>query len=248
MKAILIDNEPAVIQTLRIVLEENHPNINIVAEADSVEEGVEAIQTHKPDIVFLDIELNDGLGFEVLNQTDKSFNVIFITAHSHYALQAIKASALDYLLKPVAPSDLAEAISKAKQQNILKVKDKDSLKAVIQEVLEQKEGVKRIVLRDFERVYVVLVKDIIRCEADGKYTKFKLKNDPDILVSKNLKTYEDLLENSGFIRCHHSHIVQLASIKSFSKGLLELNLSNGETIPVSTRKKDALLQGLEGLS
>lgn len=248
MKAILIDNEPAVVQSLRILLEENHPEINILAEADSVEDGVAAIQKHKPDIVFLDIELNDGLGFDVLSNVAANFNVIFITAHSHYAMQAIKASALDYLLKPVSPAELSEAIDKAKQQqNNTYVDDKDSLKSVIQEVLEQQEGVKRLVLRDFEKVYVVQVEDIIRCEADGKYTKFRLKNDPDILVSKNLKTYEDLLEHSGFIRCHHSHMVQLKSIKSFSKNLLELNLANGETIPVSTRKKEAVLQGLEGL-
>ena len=248
MKAIIIDNEPAVVQSLRVLLEENHPEINILAETDSVEDGIADIQKHNPDIVFLDIELNDGLGFDVLSNVKTNFNVIFITAHSHYALQAIKASALDYLLKPISPADLAEAIDKAKQQkNNTYIGEENSLKSVIQEVLEQQKDLKRLVLRDFEKVYVVQVEDIIRCEADGKYTKFRLKNDPDILVSKNLKTYEDLLEHSGFIRCHHSHIVQLAGIKSFSKNLLELNLANGETIPVSTRKKEDVLKALEGL-
>ena len=107
--------------------------------------------------------------------------------------------------------------------------------------------IKRIVLRDYERVFVVQVEDIIRCEADGKYTRFKLQKDPDILVSKNLKTYEDLLGNSGFIRCHHSHLVRIQGIKYFSKNLLELNLSNGETIPVSTRKKEIVVAALEAL-
>lgn len=248
MKTVIIDNEAAVIKWLQTALNENCPQVTVCATASSVKTGIETINKYHPDLIFLDIEMDDGFGFDIIDALPFPPKVIFITAHSHYALKAIKASALDYLLKPIDPKELVQAVEKAYTTKTAPDFANADIKGLLKELLHNDESaVKRLVLRDYERVFIVLVEDIIRCEADGKYTRFKLKKDPDILVSKNLKTYEDLLSNSGFIRCHHSHLVRIDGIKSFSKNLLELNLSNGETIPVSTRKKDSVIIALEAL-
>lgn len=247
MKTVLIDNEEAVLNWLKHLITDNCPQVSICGTANSVRTGIEAIKEHQPDLIFLDIEMDDGLGFDIIEALPTPPQVVFITAHSHYALKAIKASALDYLLKPIEPKELIQAVEKAQATRSVPTIPNTDFKALIKELLSNTDEVKRLVLRDYERVFVVQVDEIIRCEADGKYTRFKLVNDPDILVSKNLKTYEELLENSGFIRCHHSHLVRIDSVKSFSKNLLELNLSNGETIPVSTRKKETVISALEAL-
>lgn len=247
MKTVIIDNEATVIQWLQIALSENCPQVVVCATANSVKTGIEAIKEHTPDLIFLDIEMDDGFGFDIIDALALPPKVVFITAHSHYALKAIKASALDYLLKPIAPKELVLAVEKAQTQSVIPDFSNNDIKGLLRDLLHIDSTIKRIVLRDYERVFVVQVEDIIRCEADGKYTRFKLQKDPDILVSKNLKTYEDLLGNSGFIRCHHSHLVRIQGIKYFSKNLLELNLSNGETIPVSTRKKEIVVAALEAL-
>lgn len=247
MKTVIIDNEAAIIKWLQIALSENCPQITVCATANSVKTGIEVIEEHQPDLIFLDIEMDDGLGFDIIDALPEPPKIVFITAHSHYALKAIKASALDYLLKPIDPKELVQAVEKANTTSTTPDFSNADLKGLLQELLYNDSSVKRLVLRDYERVFIVPVEDIIRCEADGKYTRFKLKKDPDILVSKNLKTYEELLINSGFIRCHHSHLVRIDGIKSFSKNLLELNLSNGETIPVSTRKKESVVIALDAL-
>lgn len=246
MKALIIDNE-APLRTGMVSLLRNHcPEITETAEADGVQSGLQKIRTFQPDVVLLDVEMDDGTGFDLMKQvTDPAFQLIFVTAHNQYAIEAFRFSAIDYLLKPVDPDALVISIEKA-VKNIRH----SSLTQQVQVLLQQLSGIhhqdKKIVLKDIENTYFVRVADICYCEAEGTYTKFYILNAPTILVSKNLKEYESILEPLGFLRTHHSFLVNPDKIKMYDKsdgGALILD--GGHSVPVSQRKKDFVMQVLE---
>jgi two-component system LytT family response regulator len=246
MKALIIDNEINMRIALRKLLEAYCTDVTEIAEATGVKSGLEHIHSFHPDIVLLDVEMDDGTGFDLIQQLHQpNFQLIFVTAHDKYAIKAFQFSAIDYLLKPVDPDALQISIQKAVDQ----IKRSD-LTAQIDFLLKQlhdtNEIGKRIVLKDIDNIYFLKLTDIFFCEAEGTYTRFFINDKSPVLVSKNLKEYEAILEPLGFIRTHHSYLVNPNKISMFDKtdgGRLQLE--NGLSVPVSQRKKDMVLQLLE---
>lgn len=246
MKVLIIDNEPHLRTGHRALLETFCPEITAIDEAEGVQSGLQKIKIFHPDIVLLDVEMDDGTGFDLMKQVSNPvFQLIFVTAHNKYAIEAFHFSAIDYLLKPVDPDALQKAIEKA----IRNIQSRD-LSRQIEFLLHQLNGKhdhdKRIVLKDIENIYFVRISDILYCMAEGTYTKFYLQNGNPVMVSKNLKEYENILEPLGFIRTHHSYLVNPAKIIRFDKSDGgSLVLDGNCTVPLSQRKKDFVLGVLE---
>lgn len=245
MKILIIDNEEELRTGLRRQLEKYCPQATLIAEASGVQTGLQKIQATEPDIVFLDIEMEDGTGFDLLKQLDKpSFQLIFTTAHNQYAIQAIKFSALDYLLKPIDPAELKISLEKAMEK--INQPGLASQLAVMMQQLQNKPATERkIVLNDKQSTYFIKVADILFCEAEGPYTRFYIDGTANILVSKNLKEFEEMLEPLGFLRTHHSYLANPAKIKMYDKtdgGALIIE--GGHSIPLSQRRKDVIMQAL----
>jgi two-component system, LytTR family, response regulator len=246
MKILLVDNEKEVRELLKDMIASVAPNEHQIDEADGVAMGMQKINSFKPDMIFLDVEMDDGTGFDLLNKiSNPLFQLVFTTAHNKYAVQAFKCSAIDYLLKPVDFTELEKALNKA----AVNISDKtlsEQLKVLMQQLTQKESADKQIVLKDSEASYFVKIADILYCEAEGSYTKFYFAIEKPIVISKNLSTYEDLLAVYGFIRTHHSYLVNASRIKMYDKtdgGTLVLD--NGHTVPVSHRKKEYVMQLLE---
>ena len=232
IKTLLVEDEINVRSALKKMLHIITSNIEIVAETGLVSEAIKLIKTQKPDLIFLDIELEDGTGFDILKQVENiDAKIIFTTAYNQYALKAFKYSAVDYLLKPIDPEELQKATHRA-IKDIKNKKEHQDLLNVLKNNLQEKE--QKIILKTTEQRYVIAVKDIIYLEADGAYTVFFTINNT-IIVSKNLKYYQDIL-SSDFIRCHQSFLVNKNHIKGLNKQN-QIALSKGDFVPVSTRKK-----------
>ncbi|MCD4746938.1 MAG: LytTR family DNA-binding domain-containing protein [Bacteroidales bacterium] len=246
MKIIIIDDEARTRKSIADILKFSPQNISLVAEAKNVATGITAISTYKPDLVLLDINMPDGTGFDLLKKLDNiNFKIIFITAYEEYAVQAFEFSAIDYILKPVDPKKLFDAINKAhhlvEQENInLK------LNALFANLENSASENKKLVLKTAENIYIVNTNDIIRCESDAGYTQFHLLNGNKILVSKNLKEFENMFDGYGFYRIHQSHLINLKYIDHYSKieGGAVVMKDNSE-LPVARRKKDSFLKLLE---
>jgi two-component system LytT family response regulator len=244
MKAVIVDDEAPVRNTIATLLRENFPEITVCDMAVSIAEGYDAVMKHQPDLLFLDVELPDGLGFDLLKKLSPvRFRTIFITGHQEYALDAIKVSALDYILKPIDLEELAAAIIKARE---IFSHEEEQLKLIaLSENLAGKKVLKRIILRTSEALQLISVSDIIRAEADSNYTHFHLSGGKHIIVSRTIKEYEAMLSGSGIIRVHQSHLVNLNHIDKFFRhdgGYLQLK--DGSTIPVSPVLKQKVLQAL----
>jgi two-component system LytT family response regulator len=245
MKILLIDNEAAIRNVLKEMVTQWSKGMHLIEEADGVKTGIAKINSFQPDVVLLDVEMDDGTGFDLLKQLHQpSFQLIFNTAHNKYAVQAFKFSAIDYLLKPIDPIELQVALQKA-LDNISSTILQNQLQVLMQQLHHKTEVDKQIVLKDIDKTYFVKINDILFCEAEGAYTKFYLSTKEEILVSKNLRFYEDLLD--GFIRTHHSCLVNPIKIKMYDRKIDSgtIILENGQAIPVSQRKKEFVLQFLE---
>jgi two-component system LytT family response regulator len=219
----------------------------VIEEADGVASGIAKINAFVPDIVLLDVEMNDGTGFDLMKQIpNAAFQLIFTTAHNQYAIQAIKYSAIDYLLKPIDPVELNNSLLKA-AKNISSQTMQQQLAVLMQQFTNKQEPERQIVIKDIDKTYFIKMADILYCEAEGSYTKFYLTNSEPIFVSRNLRYYEELLEPAGFFRTHHSCLVNPAKIKIYDRktDCGTLILEGGHTVPVSQRKKDFVLQLLE---
>ncbi|MFZ1787560.1 MAG: LytTR family DNA-binding domain-containing protein [Saprospiraceae bacterium] len=248
-KILVIDNELPIRKAMVKMIEHfTTPEQYEIFEAEGVRTGIDAIQQLEPDILFLDIELDDGLAFDIFKEIkDIETQLIFTTAHNHYALKAFECSALDYLLKPVSPSLLNNALQKAKE-NIHKINLRGQIQILMDSVNKNQSQDQKIALKDINGIKITKIKDILYCEANGPYTTFFIENDKEITVSKNLKEFEELLGAFNFVRCHHSFLVNLAKIKSIDKteGLI-IHLENNVQIPISFRKKDEILSAIEKL-
>lgn len=249
MVILLIDNEPLVRSALYKILEEVGNKLFEIYEANGVETGLLAIEKINPNIVFLDIEMDDGTGFDLLQKIPNlHFQLVITTAHNKYAIEAFKVSAIDYLLKPISVEAVIKSLEKAKlqinQQNL-----QQQVQILMQQLqLKTDTAPKKIVLKDIDNTYFITVNDILFCEAEGTYTRFNLENSNPILVSKNLKEYESVLEPMGFIRTHHSYLVNPTKVKLLDKkDTGSLILINGVAIPVSQRKREVVLKKLENL-
>jgi two-component system LytT family response regulator len=248
IKAIIIEDEKMSRETLRRMLEKYCPTVEVVAEADSYRKGLEQIKKYDPDVIFLDIQMPDGSGFRLLEELDDiSFEIIFTTAFDQFAIKAIKYSALDYLLKPIIPQDLVDAIKKVEKKRV-ETRKKKNLDVLLENVHAQEENSQKIVLSTAEMIHVINVDDILRCESDNYYTYFFFTDGRKLLVSKTLKENEELLSNHNFIRPHKSHLVNVKYIKSFIRqegGYIIM--TDGSKIPVSRRKKDKIMETLFNL-
>lgn len=244
MKTVIIDNEPRVLESLRQLLRLFCPEIELIGTANSVASGLELLADLEPELVFLDVELGDGQGMDLLRALgDRSFQLIFITAYEKYAVDAFRFSALEFLLKPIDPDDLVQAVSKARDQlDALAWQLKLSvLMENFQRVSHQE---RRMVVNDKESIHILQVKEVLFCEASGGYTFLHLNDGRKILASKNLKYFEELLLACGCYRVHHSFLVNLQYITRYDRADCILELKNGATVPVSSRRKEALTEAL----
>lgn len=247
LRTLIIDDELPVRNTLSGLLNKTCPQVNLVGEAESVKSGTRAIKEKSPDLILLDIKMNDGTGFDLLNHfANISFKIIFITAYEEYAIKAFEFSAIDYILKPVNPEKLVNAVKKAEQ---LKTSDfRMQLGALRDNIENQGSSKKKVVLKNQESIYLFSTDEIVRCESDGSYTVFESVDQQRIIVSKVLKEYDQLLSGSGFLRIHRSHLINLKHIKRFDKqdgGYVIM--SNDSQVPVSTSGREKLLELFEEL-
>jgi two-component system, LytTR family, response regulator len=247
IKAIIIDDEKKSRDALMGLIDRYCPEVFVIAQAEGCKEGIEKVKMHHPDIVFLDIQMPDGSGFNFLEAFEEfSFEVIFATAHDQYAIQAIKCSALDYLLKPINPDDLKGAIQKYIEKND-KGQITNNIKVLLNNIKPGSEN-KKIILSTAEGIHILTTDEIIRCESDDYYTKFFLTDGKTILLSKTLKQNEAMLSDFDFIRPHKSHLVNIKFIKSYLKvdgGYILM--TDGCKIPVSRRKRDSIISILNHL-
>jgi two-component system LytT family response regulator len=242
--AILIDDDINLRNGMKALLERTAPEIQIIGEADSVETGVVLMKKAQPQVVFLDIHLGDGSGFDILEEVSKSVKInsqiVFITAHEQYAIKAFRFSALDFLLKPVDPEELEKVIEKVK--SIVHKNDSVAhIDLLLENIRKKVDNFKRIALSNADGVHLFEISDIIRCESLDNYTKFYIKNNKPILISKTLKEYEELLAEHGFERIHQSHLINLNYLKSYIKKDGGYVVMADEThLPISHRKKERL--------
>ncbi|MBP7810193.1 MAG: response regulator transcription factor [Bacteroidia bacterium] len=248
MRTLIIDNEEQIRIGLIKQLKALCPSVSEIKESTGVTAGLKAIAEYEPDLVFLDVEMDDGTGIELIKKLGSfNFQLIFITAHDKYAINAFKLSAIDFLLKPIDAEDLIKAVDKAEQN--LKSKTMDLQFEILQESLSSITiNEKKIVLKDSESIYFVKVSDIVHCKAEGPYTEFYLIPEQKITISKSLKEYEELLEPYGFIRTHHSHLINIKRIVRFDKADGgTLILENKQAVPVSQRKRDQIMELLNNM-
>lgn len=247
MKAVIIDDEPNNVANLQHLLQQYCPAVQITGTAHNASAGRDLIHTVRPELVFLDIQMPGETGFEMLQKLPAlDFELIFVTAYDQYGIQAIKFSAIDYLLKPIRIEELQMAVQKAAEKNRLKKQNLqlENLLSFLQQQQNKEEH--RIALPTAKETRFVSPHQIIRCESSNNYTYFFLQTGEQILVSKPLFEYEPLLENYGFARTHQSHLVNKKYVRSFIKedgGYLLLE--NGNHIPVSRQKKEMIKKWYE---
>lgn len=243
-KVLIIDDEKPTRTFIRKMLESFDLNLSVYIDGENVASGIEAIEEIQPDIVLLDIQMPDGNGFDVLkNVKFKQFEVIFITAFQEFAVQAIKFSALDYILKPIDAEELQTAITNALQ--LVEHKKDGTQFAVLQNNI-QPHHKRKIVLKTQESIFVIEIDDIVHCEADKNYTFFYLTDGKKILVSKTLKDYDTMLTGFSFFRVHQSHLINLNYVERYDKhdgG--SVILKDGSSIPLSPAKKEQFFKRLD---
>ncbi len=247
IRALLVDDETSNTNNLKAMLAKYCPQVAILATANSIAEAANSITDHQPNLIFLDIEMGSQTGFDLLQNIGMiDFQVIFVTAHNQYGIQAIKHAALDYLLKPIDIDELKLAVEKA-EKKINTLAQKSQVEFLIQQWASKNQLPQKIALSFQNETRYILISDIIRCEANDTYTIFHLINEPQIIASKPLKEYSEILIPHGFIRTHQSHLINPSYIKSWLKedgGIILL--TNKVKIPVSKpnreRVKDTLAQ------
>ena len=247
--AVLIDDDKHLRQGLTALLERYTNEIQIIGEAESVKTGVVVLEKLKPQVIFLDIHLSDGTGFDILEQLKGKINahIVFITAHEQYALKAFKFSALDFILKPVDPEELQNSIMKIKDA-VGKTNSFDHIDLLLENIRKKVDNFKRIALSTSDGIHLFEVADIIRCEAKGNYTEFFIKNHKPVLISKTLKEYEEMLTEHGFERIHQSHLINLSYLKSYIKadGGYVIMADNTK-ISIAQSKKERLQELIKNL-
>jgi two-component system LytT family response regulator len=240
IKAIIVDDEKDGAEVLQTLIEQNCPDVHIVALAYSIESGIASILEHTPGLVFLDIEMPTGTGFDILRATQYlGYETIFTTAYENYAVKAFKTEATDYLLKPIDTGELTEAIQKAAKRMAYKKQPGDKEPPIPPKPL-------RLQVHTREGVFMIEANDIIRLEAESNYTYIFMRNKKKLLVSKTLKSFEDLLGNTHFCRVHSSHLINLNEIDRYVKGDGgTVILKDAVQIPVSRANKAGLLKRLD---
>lgn len=245
IKAVIVEDEERNASVLKSMISEYCPLVNVLDVFDSVKTALKGIPDKQPQLVFMDIMLGDGNAFDILSKLkERNFEVIFITAYDKFAIKAIKFSALDYLVKPISIVDLQDAVNKFGKnklhQNELKRYDE-----LLQNIKNGEEKLQRISLPTLEGYLFFDLTDIIRLHADGSYTNVHLRSKEKILVSRQLKEFESMLDNDGFFRVHHSHLINLTHIKKYVKGAGGYVVMNdGEHVEVASRRKEDFLKAM----
>lgn len=245
IKTVIIEDEQKSREMLAGIIQKNCPQLNIVGLAKNVNEGVEIIKKENPELVFLDISMPDGSGFDLLEKVQgHKFELIFATASDQHAIRAIKYSACDYLLKPIDIEELKNAVEKVAQKKNASP-NMENLNFLIQQLKKNDDSFQKITLPTGNAYEIVNIKDIIRCEADGSYTTFFLTDKRKLMISAGLKHYEELLPESEFIRVHHHHLINMNHVVRFLKedGGYAV-MSDGTKIEISRRKKDTFMEKL----
>jgi len=242
--AILIDDESSSRNSLRQKLQTYCPYIQIIAECENGEEGIKAIQSSSPDIVFLDVEMPRMNGFVMLQHLEqRSFELIFTTAYDHYAIRALRESALDYLVKPIEIKLLLEAVERVRTKKENNTPNQ-RIEILLHNLLDNRSS-HRIAILSLEGLQFIELSDIIFVEAESNYSFITLQSGPKITVSKTLKDFEELLTPALFIRIHHSYIINKDHIKKYLKGDGgQVLMSNGKLLDVARRKKDDFLKAI----
>jgi len=241
MKAIIIDDEEHCIESIRLLLQKHQPQVDIIAEITNPKDALEIISTKNPDLVFLDIKMPMMTGFELIAKIRNiDFHVIFTTAYDEYAIKAFRVNATDYLLKPVSVEELNDAVKKV-EKRIQNGYSSEELNSLIKQMGNKLNAKEAISLPTQQGISFIKVDDIIRCEADGNYTKIVCVNNK-YLVCKTLKDLEEILEGNNFHRVHHSHLINLKHIDMYHRGKGGVvTMANGDHVDVSRSRKSAFL-------
>lgn len=243
IKAVLVDDEPRGLSSLQKLLEYNCPDVEIVGQCSNADEAMVVINERKPQLVFLDIAMPEKTGFDLIEEMGRpGFEIIFVTAHNDFMLQAFKFSCVDYLLKPVDDQLLADAVSRAAKR-IEEKSSNENIDTLVHNLKSRENGQKpKICITSLKGFQVIKLSDIIYCEASRNYTIFHLENQKPICASKTVYDYEVLLEDSGFARIHKSFLVNLEHVKEYNRGEGgTVILSNNYELEVSRRKKEVFL-------
>lgn len=248
IKTIIIEDEAHSRDILSNMLQQHFKNVEVLAVCKNTEEGKIAIENLHPDLVLTDIELEKNAAFDMLQELSKiDFEVIFTTAHERYALQAIKFSALDYLLKPFGLEDLSAALKRYEEKKD-KQQSAGQFNTLFYNLKHIQKDAKKIALPTSNGLTIVPVKEIIRCEAEVNYTNFFLTSKNKMIVSKTLKEFEELLNDYDFIRVHNSHLINLHHVKNYTRGEGgTVTMTDGTAVDVSRRKKEEFLKRLAAL-
>jgi two-component system LytT family response regulator len=248
LKVVIIDDELNAREVIANTLLANCENVSLVGTADNVKNGIHCIELNKPDIVLLDVQMPDGTGFDLLNRVGEiNFKVIFITAHQEFAMQAFKFSALDYILKPVDPQELSQAIKRAsetlEQKNISL-----NMNTLRENMSQPTKDAKKLILKSSDQIHAINVKDIVRCESDGNYTTFILSDGRKLLATRILKEFDEMLQPYNFFRVHQSHLINIDYFETYKKGDGGIVIMTDRSeIPLASRKKEAFLKLLSSL-
>ena len=247
IKALIVDDEQASIDLLKWLIGEYCPDITAVNSARSVQDALPLIKTIKPDIVFLDIQMPHQSGFDLLINIDHwNFEVIFTTAYNEFAIQAIRFSALDYLLKPIDESELKKAVERYKVKKIYAPAGQILFRNFIQNISQGKKEKFRLALADASEIKYVQIDEIIRLQAESNYTHIFLTGNKVFISAKTLKEYDEILQGHHFLRVHKSHLVNLSHIQAYDRqGILQM--SDQSKVEVARRKKEYLQQALAGI-
>jgi two-component system LytT family response regulator len=242
LKTIIVDDEPNAVDFIFSIIREYCPELEVAGKAYDVAEGVQKIQELNPDLVFLDVEMPNGTGFDLLTHfPEKKFDVVFITAFNHYAIKAIKFSAVDYILKPININEFIEAVGKVIQKRSdVSYHGDESIKMLMENL--KSAAPSRLAIPTADGMEYLNPKEILRIEADRSYSWFYLTGNRKILVSKHLKEFQELLGDRNFFRSHNSHLINLKHVRKYVRkegGYIEMQ--DGAQIPISRNKKDLFL-------
>jgi len=245
INAVLIDDETAGLEALQFAIEKYCPDVVIKGVYDKPEDGLSGIKKINPSLVFLDVQMPQMSGFDLLQKLSPiNFEVIFVSAHNQYAIKAIKFSALDYLLKPVDAEDLVSAVKRVKQRQDQSI-NSFQYQSVLNNIQLKSGKVEKLAVPTLQGIDFFNTQDILYCKAEGSYTRIVLRNNQQALVSKNLKDFESLLAESGFFRVHHSYIINLSHVEKYVKGDGGyVILTDNHHVDVSRRKKEEFLEFL----
>lgn len=243
MKVFILDDEKSSRENIKFFLRDSILSPEQIQEASSVKEGFEILSSFDPDVMFLDINLNDGLSFDLLLRlgVDKrKAKIVFISAYDSYAVKAFRFNAVDYILKPINPKEFEEVLEKI---DLTETEDQSQIEGLMNAFNGKKNELSKLALRDQYAIHLVEINDIIHCKSENNYTLFKLKDGKELLISKTLKEYENLLKSEGFFRPHKSTLINLRHVSKYDKrdgGFIIM--ADQSVVPLSRFKKDFFMK------